>query len=113
LRNVDGLPLVAKIRQDLDEASQEDFACDQQKIKHQNGRKQAVEDSTRSSKEHARKAEIAAHRNRGVFFSGSVGDVLGLLDNLLQRFDGALQDDQMSFQARWRDSCRSLCPLRR
>src|SRR6185312_14235029 len=45
--------------------------------------------------------EFAAHRNGGVFFSGSVGDVLGLLDDLLQGFDGALQDDQMSFEARY------------
>ncbi|MEY9232005.1 hypothetical protein ABIF78_004328 [Bradyrhizobium japonicum] len=50
----------------------------------------AVDDSPRSSEERAGQAEIAADRNRGSLFLGSVSDVLGLLDDFLQRFDRAL-----------------------
>ena len=49
-RDIDGLPLVAKIRTGPRRSVEERFRPRQQKIKHQNGRKQAVEDGARSSK---------------------------------------------------------------
>ena len=62
----------------------------QKKIEHQDGRKQAIEHCARSCEKCARQAKIAANRNDRALARGSVCNLLGLLDNLLQRLRLAL-----------------------
>ena len=44
-------------------------------------------------------SESLTYRN-GAFLPGGVRRLLGLLDNLLQRLDRSLQDDQVGFEPR-------------
>jgi len=63
LRDIDGLSLVAKRRQDFNDASKEYVARYQKKIEHQDRRKQAIEYGARPCEKCARQAKIAANRN--------------------------------------------------
>ncbi|WP_245310811.1 hypothetical protein [Bradyrhizobium valentinum] len=101
LRDIDGLSLVAECRQDLNNASKEYVARYQKKIEHQDSRKQAIEYGARPCEKCACQAKIAANRDDRALARWSVCNLLGLLDNLLQRFDWPSYNLQMCLQARY------------
>jgi len=100
LRDIDGLSLVAKRRQDFNDTSKKNIARYQKKIEHEDRRKQAVEDGACPSEKCAGYAEIAANRYYRTPARGSVRSLLGPLEDILQCLDWPFYNLQMGFQAR-------------